>query len=457
MQTQPPQTTRNSGASPQRDPEHLRQQRRHTQRTSTAENFIPIRKADLQHALLRSSSLSDAEHRSLQQLFNLLEAAIHYEYHQRLELLKNAYAPFDPDSDVPGEPQRAVALPPELREQTAQEFFGALKDLLDRANFQHLSHEHLTQALDEKSRMGINMDVDFSIFQALEIYARGDRKVVKWLPATWFRWKKLKCEVPIYQRLVVLFRLKPNPAEPAARTEQIIYAKLFKDIPKTDIDMLLPGTRVQMSLLDQSKIILPTISGLVYATYKIISGALMIAFMNVTALLSVLGIIGGTVGYGFKSFYSYLNTKDKYFLNLTRNLYYQNLDTNGGVLFRLLDEAEEQEFREIMIAYYVLWKQGDIAGWTVEQIDVAAEELILKLTGVPVDFEIGDALEKLASLKLIVPAANRKWRAISLEAAIAALDATWDALFSMQSAAPASSVPHFFRPANTQLSAEDAH
>jgi hypothetical protein len=33
-------------------------------------------------------------------------------------------------------------------------------------------------------------------------------------------------------------------------------------------------------------------------------------------------------------------TKQKYQLNVARNLYYQNLDNNLGALLRLIDEAE---------------------------------------------------------------------------------------------------------------------
>ena len=69
----------------------------------------------------------------------------------------------------------------------------------------------------------------------------------------------------------------------------------------------------------------------------------------VVNLASVLGLVGGTIGYGIRSFYGYLNTKNKYQLSLTESLYYQNLDNNAGVFFRLLDEAEEQENCESML------------------------------------------------------------------------------------------------------------
>lgn len=78
--------------------------------------------------------------------------------------------------------------------------------------------------------------------------------------------------------------------------------------------------------------------------------------MAAFGLYSILTLVG-IIGYGVRSFYGYLNTKQKYQLNLTESLYYQNLDNNAGVLFRLLDEAEEQEAREAMLAYFFLWRQ----------------------------------------------------------------------------------------------------
>ena len=51
-----------------------------------------------------------------------------------------------------------------------------------------------------------------------------------------------------------------------------------------------------------------------------------------------------------RSFHGYLRTREKHQLSLTRHLYFQNLDNNAGVIYHLLAEAEEQEFREIVLA-----------------------------------------------------------------------------------------------------------
>ena len=111
--------------------------------------------------------------------------------------------------------------------------------------------------------------------------------------------------------------------------------------------------------------------------------------------------MGGTLGYGVKSFYGYLQTKQKYQLSLTESLYYQNLDNNAGALFRLLNEAEEQEFREAALAYFFLLTRAGAAGWNREHLDDAIEEFLEQTAKIKVDFEIGDAVDKLVHFQLV--------------------------------------------------------
>jgi len=57
-----------------------------------------------------------------------------------------------------------------------------------------------------------------------------------------------------------------------------VYIKLFKEIPKPDLEMLLPGTQVKMSLFDRLRVTLPSLSGIGMAVYKIIVGGISLAF-----------------------------------------------------------------------------------------------------------------------------------------------------------------------------------
>ena len=95
---------------------------------------------------------------------------------------------------------------------------------------------------------------------------------------------------------------------------------------------------------------------------------------------AVIDAIRGTLpgalvlGYGYKTWYSFQVSQQTYTLQLTQSLYYQNLDNNSGVMFRLLDEAEEQETREILLAYFYLWRYAGDEGWTVSQLNDAVEK-----------------------------------------------------------------------------------
>jgi hypothetical protein len=389
------------------------------------EHFIPLRKADLVKLLASDADLSDEQHEKFAQLCRLLEATFHHEYHQRLEELKDVYAPFDPDADT----QSPAPLSPAERNHRAAKLVEQFAALLQRANFRRLSRDDIERALDAVSDWGVHLDVDFEAFDILEVFARGDmldRRIRR-------RWRNLfrpeEVEIPVYRRLVVVFRLRPGPKLHEYATGHTIHLKIFKNIPQMDLEMLLPGTRVKMTLWDQGRIWIPTLSGAAITVFKLIKGMFALAFAGVYGLLALLGLVGGTIGYGVKSFFGYLRAKDKYHLHLTRSLYYQNLDNNAGVLFRLLDEAEEQEFREAILAYFLLWQRADDNGWTERQLDSEAEAFLQQTTGTPVDFEVDDALEKLHRMRLIEKLPGEKLRAIAIEEALVRLDQAWDSFF----------------------------
>jgi hypothetical protein len=201
---------------------------------------------------------------------------------------------------------------------------------------------------------------------------------------------------------------------------------MFKNIPKQDLDMLLPGTRVKMSLFDQGKILLPTLSGIALTVMKLVKAGIMLAFAGFYGLLAFLGLVGGTVGYGVKSFLGYLRTLDKYRLHLTRSLYYQNLDNNSGVLFRVLDEAESQDFCEAVLAYFFLWREAGPRGWTTDELDRRIEEWLRSVLDADIDFEVEDGTGKLQKFGLVEEVDPNRWRARSIVEAVTELDNRWD-------------------------------
>lgn len=411
-------------------PERDSQQRvKCVRKTPTGEHYIPIRKRDLVELLTKDEELDLVARGALLKLAKLVEAVLHHEFHERLEELKQLYSVNDPDAD----PVSREEVTDDDRRARAKQFLRSAGKLLERANFRKVTNDELLASLETASEWGVNLQVDLSVFRHLEIYCRGEMtgSRVKRSWRTWFR--SVNVPIPTYQRLVVMFQLKDGTEHAAeipgalGRRDAVVL-KLFKNIPKMDVDMLLPGTQIRMTLWDQGKIWLPTVSGIGIVTLKLLQGAAGIAMAGLQGTIATLSLVGGFVGYGVRSFYGYLQTKDRYQLNLTRSLYYQNLDNNAGVLFRLLDEAEEQEFREILLAYSLLLREGKL-GLTSDQLDEVVQSWLKERAGIDVDFEVDDAMEKLARMKLATLTASGRWIASPIEDSLKALDHAWDHYF----------------------------
>jgi hypothetical protein len=387
---------------------------------ASREQFIPLRKAELVDTLARSADMTSGDADGFRKFCVKLQAVLHAEYQTALETLKNAYAPFDPDTDT----RAGAELSESQLAERRQTLFTQFGWLLQRGNFVRLAQEEIDRALADCSQWGVNLSVDFDVFDRLELYCRGDIVGTRFRRRLKNRLRNEAVEVPIYQRLVVIFRLRPDHDLSKNLATQEVFIKLFKDIPKVDLDMLLPGTQVRLSLLDRVRITLPTLSGISVIIWKI----LVFATAPLYTSLAFLGLVGGTVGYGVRSLYGYLNTKQKYQLNLTQSLYYQNLDNNAGVIHRLLDEAEEQENREAMLAYFYLWRYAPARGWSREQLDQRIESFLRAEVAQEIDFEVGDALEKLERLELVEACPGDAWKAVPIDRALGALARRWAAL-----------------------------
>ena len=413
--------------------------------TRPREHFVPIRASDLVGLLCSDPRMTDADRKRFGELCRLLSATFHFQYHDDLQSLKDAYAPFNPDAVAPelharSEPERAGLL---------DRFFERVNWVLDRANFRRLAREDLEAVLGKASDWGVNLDVDFDVFDRLEIYARGavtGHRALRRL-RTFFRLKQR--EIGIYERLVIIFRLREHKRlGPAVDTESL-YIKAFKEIPRIDLEMLLPGTEVKMSRFDRLRVFGPSSAGILFGLLKILRGSVGLAAAGIYGLLVFLGIVGGTLGYGIRSFYGYLNTKQRYQFSLTRSLYYQNLGNNAGVLFHLLDEAEEQECREAILGYFLLWKRAGDDGWTPQQLNDHAEAYIHQLAGRDVDYDIQDALRKFQALDLIEQDDAGRLRAVPIQRALETLDEAWNDYFQYTRKPPASCAQAPSAPADT--------
>jgi hypothetical protein len=395
------------------------------------EHYIPLRLSDLVDLLCTQKDLSAHDRHEFRQFCRLVAATFHFEYHERLRKLKDDYAPFDPDRVT----ATLAKLLPEVKETHQDRVFDAFVSLMERANYKRLTKDDIKKALEGSSEWGLDMDVDFDAFERLEIFIRGDSVGKRYL-RRWYRpWLLEEIKVPVYRRFVLMVKARQHKRLGPEIDTDDIYVKMFKDIPKMDIEMLLPGARVKMPGLSRLKMSGSLLTGLGLVAWKlltefaellgrVVAGGLSMALYAPVALV---------LGYGYKQYYGYNVAKTTYSYQLTRSLYYQNLDNNQGVFYHVIDEAEEQECREVILAYFCLWRSAPAAGWNSADLDDYVEMELERLANLKVDFEIGDALEKLDRLGLVEKTGDR-YRAKPLRAAQEKLDYLWDNYFQYNNA-----------------------
>ncbi len=158
--------------------------------------------------------------------------------------------------------------------------FDELAKMLERANYRRLSPMQIQMAVGSASHWGVRLRVRFSMFRRLEVYARGDivgKKSIRRL-RNYFRTEEV--DVPIYQRLVVLFRARSDQKFDQSIDPRFLHIRMFKNIPKIDIDMLLPGAGIRMTWVDRGKIGLPSIWGFFLMVWKIVKNAWILALLG---------------------------------------------------------------------------------------------------------------------------------------------------------------------------------
>ncbi|HEX5272520.1 MAG TPA: DUF3754 domain-containing protein [Gemmataceae bacterium] len=408
------------------------------------EHFIPIRSRELVELLGGDKDLKPQDRELFRQFCRLVSATLHFEYKSRLDELKDAYAPFDPDPDT----RSVVRLGADERQRRLNELFCDFAWLMERANFKHLSRGELEPALHGCSDWGIDMDVDFGAFERIAIFARGDA----WEKRTRRRLRGMyrleEAMVPVYKRLVIILKMRKHKRLPREVDTQSVYLKVFKDIPKLDVKMLLPGAQVCLSRFDRGRIGVPLVTGAGMMVWRVV-GLAWKAIMDVgdDVVHAVMGaatgnpwlvwwiVASGSLGYGYQSYYGYRQLRQRYHLTLTESLYYQNLDSNGGVLTRVLDEAEEQQAGGAMLAYYFLWRYAGEQGWTGPALDDYVETYLEGATGLKVDFGAGAALATLERMR-VVRKCGDLYRAVPVEKALEMLDWTWDNYFKYNNPEP---------------------
>lgn len=359
------------------------------------EPFIPIPISDLTAYLTRQLP-DESTQTQFCEVCTEIDRYLHLQalsLHQRLDA---AYTALDPDRDT------SLLVPRDESQQIedASEVTTLMRQILEEADYKELTREDLEASTEVASLWGVPLHVDLDIFSHLGVFVRGDvvgmREIRRWQNL----YRKELVEVEIYRRLVVLFQVLPGIEIDGEGESTRMYLRMFKNIPKADVDMLLPGTRIRIGWLDHTRIFIPSLGGIGMSLWKLARLVLLVAVITTSKLLVLAGLIGATIGYVFRTVTSYFQTKKNYELNLTRSLYFQKLDSNAGVIYRVLDEARQQDYREASLAYFALLTGEPTVSY--RKLRRKVERILREAIEVEIAFEMGDALDTLKALGLVV-------------------------------------------------------
>lgn len=394
-------------------------------------HFIPRSRADLFAALLEDPRLAPAQKHLLQAFCGQLQSILHYEMHARLEELKRLYGPFNPDSALP-----ATAAPGD-----AARLWEQLELLLTDANFARVSPQDLATAFAAEGMFPISLDVDFDEFADFRIYfhgtSRGSYERAGPLPLM-----KRRRDFEVLDWVVVAFKLKPAEyfaARGRKRPPGIpgkLYLKYLRGVPRADLETLFPNSRPRMKLIHKLKIGLPLLTGLGITGHKLILAPFVLGTggnpFSDGLSLPLVAILAGLGGYVFKAWSGYKSTVQSFLAEITNSLYFKNLVSNQGVFASLIDNAEEEESKEAVLAYTFLLLSPEPLDEA--RLDASVEGWLRTKLGLALDFECDDALRGLQELGLVEQGPDGL-RSLSLEQALERLDARWDGYFSYPPAA----------------------
>jgi hypothetical protein len=385
------------------------------------ERALPVRQGDLTRLLLSEPDLSDDDRAKLARFGRMLGANFHNEFYAKLRELKELYAPLDPDSDY-------VTLPgcsPKLNGRSDDDFLIPFESALARANYRALPLHVIKQAITAPNEMGLTYVPDFTLFEHLRVYVRGYTQITRDCRTVQTRFRKRTVTLEAYQRLIVALKFKDGlNLGPLVRSD-VLYLRMFKDVPHVDMEMHLPeqGTRVRMRWIDKVQIGSPLFVGIPTLVAKFL---MAVSFSP----LFVGGLVLAPISAGVNSFFGFQRAKQRHLYSMIYRLYYLSLANNASVLTRLIDSAEDEEYKEAMLAYFFLWRGGSHPSpWNVRRLDDQIERFLRARTGVVLNFEVADALGKLLRLGLARRDRDGSLHPTPIDKALQAFERRWSESF----------------------------
>jgi len=252
--------------------------------------------------------------------------------------------------------------------------------------------------------------------------------------------KVIELQEPAFKQLIIVYRRASPPSSPVSsssssspppsgkesseskrppsKKDRAIHIKSFWNIPMADTEVVFPEKKIYVKKLDLIQLFVMVVLALVAVYAKILEGGDFGKLFFI--VISLLGLRA------FQTWQAMQIARQRISDLMTSTLYLKSMDSQIGVLFYLMDAMEEQEQKEVMIAYSLLSQNPQ--GLTKLELDETCELFLKNEYDADVDFEIDDSLKKLETEKLVEKKED-KYFAVPLKDALTRLDHKWDNYF----------------------------
>jgi uncharacterized protein DUF3754 len=407
------------------------------------EKFLPVTRHALLDRLTESKLWAGDDARWARRFMRYLDYWRRHSYAVKLLDLEQTYEPFSPDSDL----LHTRKFNAEERAVMQKRLVAQMSDLLEQGNFTPVDPANVHFILTADSAYGLDLQVDLDAFEEILIYYRGATTLTERrrdIRKGYMGWREVR--IPVFQRLFLLFKLKPfemrvqevmqerkidrKEAErlvrqqrgllPVTVSSDFIYLKLFKNLPRSDVEMIFPNTKVRFRLFDKIKFGVTAGSGLGMGAVGTAT-KLAVASNPYTLVAAVAGLGGIAI----RQASNFINQRNRYMVVLAQNLYFHAMADNRGVMTLLADRAAEEDIKEEMLLYSVLAKERvNVAD--LRQVDEAIEQYLKKAFGIDVDFDVDDALERLKEEGIVNELADGTLETLPPCEAALHIDKIWD-------------------------------
>jgi hypothetical protein len=408
------------------------------------EKFLPVTRHALLDRLTAPGLWPRGDQAQARRFLRYLDYWRRHGYTAKLLDLEQLYEPFSPDTDL----LQTRKFSADERLSMQKRLTARMAELLEQGNFTRVDPADFHIILTKDSHYGLDLQVDTDAFEELLIFFRGATTVTERhrdIRKAYIGWRQVK--VPVFQRLFILFKLKPfdmrvqelveaqgldrRKAEGIVRrqrkmlpdtvTSDCVYIKLFKNMPRSDVEMAFPNTKVRFRLFDKLKFGVTASSGF---------GVGVVSTVGKLALLSnpytLMMTLGGLGGIAVRQASAFIAQRNRYMVVLARNLYFHSMADNRGVMTLLADRAADEDIKEEMLLYTALANERFNAR-DLKAIDEGIEGYLQQTFGIDVDFDVSDALARLKAEGVVTELPDGTLETLPPAEAALHIDKLWDA------------------------------